>query len=88
MSMPEEGNGRASIREVIDRIQELDDKWDKRFDDLSRRYVTQAVCHERHEHIDVEAIIRTTASSATTKAVTAAVVASVAAAILANVITG
>lgn len=59
----DQANGRATIREVRDLIQALDDKMDDRFSTLSHeleeRYVLRAACRER-SHVPMSEFIRET----------------------------
>lgn len=54
-------NGRATIREVRDLLQTLDDKMDERFASLSRelesKYVLRAACNER-SHVPLSDLIK------------------------------
>lgn len=61
--MSDDTAGRATIREVRDLLQALDDKMDSRFErltrDLDEKYVLRAACRER-PHIPIDQLIAAT----------------------------
>ena len=60
----ESANGRATIREVVKMLQELDSKIDHKFAVLDEKYVLRAACRERHKYVDPRQIWAATAALA------------------------
>lgn len=51
-ALPDDNGSKATLREVIDLLHQLDREWTERFDMMDVKYVSRDVCMERHRHVD------------------------------------